>query len=785
MGDVTKDKRFSHIANDPRFKTIPRSQRRVKIDKRFESMFKDKRFKLKYTVDKRGRPISRTSNEDLNNYYELSSGDSDSEDEEADDDEASSKSVLKKVAPSQAKVDKKAKTLSGSDDEVDSGSDDEEEGDEDNDNKVRSDDEELTNKVKSRLHDISVDYARGEGAIMSDSSSSDEESSDSESDESVDHGWGELDRDAEKTDEITPRLAVCNMDWDRIRAVDLMVLLNSFTPPGGLIRSVTIYPSEFGLERMKKEEEEGPPELVESISKKKHKKGLTSSTDDNNEDSGSDNEKNNHEREDDDSEEDGSNDDDDNNDGTVNDNELEDDENAEGSTYHMEKLRQYQLKRLKYFYAIVECDSASTANHIYTECDGMEYESSATRLDLRFVPNDTTFDQEPKDRCSEMPDASKYRPRHFTNTALQQAKVKLTWDETDPSRTEIADRLMAGETVDDDDLKVYLASSSGEEDSEEEIEKKAQKEKKLNGVNKSKKGVDAESDSEGSGEEDPIAKYRSLLSGLEEEEEKKKNKGVHMEISWGLGIKEKAEESVKKRMSNSKELTPFQQMMEKRKQKRLEKKKEKLEKKTQKLEGNEDNEENLFSDDEIPSDIDMNDAYFTEAYKDLQLNPKKKKGNKKQKDEGETEEEQQRKAELELLLLDKDEPKHFNFKKIQEEESGFQSKTKKKKLKRSKCKNSLQKEAAEDDFKINVDDKRFSALFSSHHYNIDPTDPHFRKSNAMETLISTKQKRLANASPEVSDLQSSQPSTKRSKKDVELSLLVKSVKNKAQKLKKS
>lgn len=198
MGDVTKDKRFSHIANDPRFKTIPRSQRRVKIDKRFESMFKDKRFKLKYTVDKRGRPISRTSNEDLNNYYELSSGDSDSEDEEADDDEASSKSVLKKVAPSQAKVDKKAKTLSGSDDEVDSGSDDEEEGDEDNDNKVRSDDEELTNKVKSRLHDISVDYARGEGAIMSDSSSSDEESSDSESDESVDHGWGELDRDAEK-----------------------------------------------------------------------------------------------------------------------------------------------------------------------------------------------------------------------------------------------------------------------------------------------------------------------------------------------------------------------------------------------------------------------------------------------------------------------------------------------------------------------------------------------------------------------------------------------------------
>lgn len=81
MGDSIKDSRFSHIANDPRFKTIPRSQRQVKIDKRFQSMFKDKRFKIKYTVDKRGRPISRTSNEDLERYYALSSGSSDSEGE--------------------------------------------------------------------------------------------------------------------------------------------------------------------------------------------------------------------------------------------------------------------------------------------------------------------------------------------------------------------------------------------------------------------------------------------------------------------------------------------------------------------------------------------------------------------------------------------------------------------------------------------------------------------------------------------------------------------------------
>ncbi|XP_037303264.1 ESF1 homolog, partial [Manduca sexta] len=493
MSDILKDTRFAKYLNDPRYKQIPKHERKVKIDKRFQSMFNDSKFKVKYTVDKRGRPVNETSTENLRKYYELdeSEDDSDAEEQIQEDEEESEETPGRFV--------KRPK--------------DEE-------------DEKLDNKSEA---------VKGEGLLQTDSSS-DEETTEEEEDSELEHEWGELDADADTTDESTRRIAICNMDWDNIKASDVMVLLNSFVPPGGVIHKITIYPSEYGLKRMQEEEVRGPIELTEE------------KVDDLDDNGG----------------------------------------NEEGSAYHMEKLRRYQLNRLKYYYAVVECDSVATADKLYTECDGMEYESSATRLDMRFIPDDVTFDQAPREECTKLPDLTKYRPRLFTTTALQQAKVELTWDATNPNRAEVIKSALDGK-IDDLDLKDYLASSS---ESEEEN-------------NSADEGTQQEND------EDPIQKYKKILQDIETKEDKKSNKDMEMEITWGLGVKDKAEELVKKKLTeDNTELTPFEKLLKKRKEKKKQKKMNKLKQE----QGKSDESEGNMSDDDIPSDIDMNDPYFAEEF---------------------------------------------------------------------------------------------------------------------------------------------------------------------------
>lgn len=208
---IFKDPRFAHLVKDPRFKNIHKSTKTIKIDKRFKSMFNDEKFKVKYTVDKYGRRVNKTSTEDLEKYYDLSSEDEND--------------VLEEQRKEEAELIKEGG----------------------NANELHESDEEISEGIKTKLKDLSVDYARGEIPLLSDSSSDDESSAGEDDQELfIEHVWGELDNDAPKTDESTRRLAACNMDWDRIRASDIMVLCNSFLPAGGSILKVSIYPSEFG-----------------------------------------------------------------------------------------------------------------------------------------------------------------------------------------------------------------------------------------------------------------------------------------------------------------------------------------------------------------------------------------------------------------------------------------------------------------------------------------------------------------------------------------------------------
>lgn len=686
---IISDPRFAHLVGDPRFKNIHKSTRSVKIDSRFGSMFKDDKFKVKYTVDKRGRRVNKSTTDDLEKYYDLSS--------EGEEDVAAEK--------------EKEEAALLEEDGGDIGA------------RVESD-EEVEEGIKEKLQDLSVDYARGDGELLSDSSS-DEEDSEDEGELFIEHVWGELDNDAPRTDESTRRLAVCNMDWDRIRASDIMVLCGSFLPPGGTILSVKIYPSEFGKARMAEEEVKGPQELAELA------------------------------RGDDDSVD-------------SDDSEAFGDDKAEGDSYHMEKLRQYQLNRLKYYYAVIECNTVNTADKLYAECDGIEYESTATKLDLRFIPDDVTFDDEPKDVCAEMPDLSRYQPRLFTTTALQQAKVELTWDENDVDRKELNEKMATGKLneINDADMKKYVAYSSEDEDDVEQPDADATSDSDAGdddpSVPKSKKKVDI------------ISKYKALLDDINLKEKEKKKNQVGMEISWGVSLDAKTNDGKPKETRD--DLTPFEKIIEKKREKKKAHKLEMRQRKKSAKKGSE--EDGSGSEDDMPEGVDMNDPYFAEEFAGGEFEEPKKKGkSKKQKkaDAGESgEEDGEKESELKLLLDDEDDvgKAHFSLRKIQEAENETKSKKKRKKLLNKKKKIEVPK-TFEDDFEVDVSDKRFSALYESHLYNIDPTDSHFKKTKNMEKLIHEKLKRKP-----TEDLPA--PTSKRDKREIGNNILVKSIKRKLQ-----
>lgn len=51
------------------------------------------------------------------------------------------------------------------------------------------------------------------------------------------------------------------------------------------------------------------------------------------------------------------------------------------------RLREYELNKMKYYFAIAEFKDIDTAEKVWVALDGVELEHSSMVLDLRFVPS--------------------------------------------------------------------------------------------------------------------------------------------------------------------------------------------------------------------------------------------------------------------------------------------------------------------------------------------------------------------------------------------------------------
>lgn len=759
MSTILSDPRFAHVAKDPKLRHVPKQQRKIKLDNRFSGVFTDDRFYETSTMDPRGKKGNFSTKEDLQKFYDLSSEDdtSDEEDEEAEEEgEAKDESGSSEVEKSDEEqeddtkyVDKiyaEGKKLQTKKELKNKSSKDDEEND-----------EIIPLEVSEVLKDMQCDYARGD-MIFSDDSSDDDSSSDSDSDNEDDDNqetkdefeWGELDQNAVWDDENnqveeTRRFAVCNMDWDRIKASDLMILFSSFCPREGSVESVTIYPSEYGKKRIAEEDRYGPQEL------RTNNKGKN---------------KTDAERDLKDLEK-------------LEKGKLDEDD---GSTKkHFEALRRYQRNRLLYYYAVVVCDAVETAATVYKHCDRQPFEGAGVLLDLRYIPDEMTFDDVPHDLCKEVPKS--YEVRTFTTTALHDTRPTLTWDETNPDRKKTIgsamNRATKGEQVDQDQVMAFLASGS-EEESEDEV---------------SVSGSDVDNSDDEDIKDARIAKFRALINEIDEKERKKNEEKDEFDMEetfeYDEAKKKDEPENNNKTIDKSKsELTPFEKYLEKKKEnKKIRKKKLKEEQlcsesgsetdESDNEEKEEEGGESIMSDDELPDSMKgiYNDPFFSD---EIKKNKKLKKKKNKKEENSEHGEDADGKLELLIMNEEEDEKKHFNMRDIIKDANTKTTKNRWK-AKKNKVKKiiEMKKESKqEDDFKVDLVDSRFSAIMTTGEFNIDPSHPHFKRTKAMDGLINQiQQKRTADSMEDIPESKRHNIGNKKNKKD-DLSLLVNKVKNK-------
>ncbi|KAM3081160.1 pre-rRNA-processing protein esf1 [Clarireedia jacksonii] len=626
-----------------------------------------------------------------------------------------------------AKVDRYGRKLSGDGKkkalrrlyEAESGSETSDSDEEEVEDDVEVEDDDVVEKELRRA-DKGYDPARGGGF-----SSSEDEDDEEEEDGGVEIEEAEFpDMQAEQAGvemgEVSSRIAVVNIDWDNIRSVDLMAVFQSFVKPGGKIHKVSIYKSEFGKERMEREELEGPPKEI--FAKKTE-----------------------------DSESDSEDDDDEELEEKIKKDLLKGDD---GEEFNSAALRQYQLERLRYFYAVVECSDNDTAQAIYEATDGTEYLSSANFFDLRFIPDGVEFDDKPRDECTSVP--SGYKPTEFVTDALQHSKVKLTWDQNpeEASRKDAINRAFKGSRAEigENDLRAYLGSDS-DDDSSSEVEEDAPEAGTESAPKLTKKELARQKMREALGlSTEPIAKSKSKSSGPV----------GNMEITFTSGLSATADshQVFENTPDDIKEETTAEKYIRKereRKARRKEKAKALREGRDPDAVGVEGGEK---KGEEEKEDLGFNDPFFAtdENVRNATLKSQRKEDRKKKRAVKEAEEldRKKKRAELELLMADDPDPEsgilgeggkkleHFDINEIQRAEKA--AKKKGKKGKKNRKGGEGEGEEGEEEaskrgglqkgFEIDVADERFSGrLYENHEFAIDPSNAKFRGTEGMRRLL--------------------------------------------------
>ncbi|KZZ95477.1 nuc153 [Moelleriella libera RCEF 2490] len=694
-----RDGRFANFETDPRFRLPSRKHTKVKLDKRFAKLLTDEDFTTTAKVDRYGRKInSDAKKKALQRLYE--------KDDEDDED--------------------------GGD----------EEGEVDDDELIQR---ELRKAQKQDKRPEGYDPAR-QGGFSSSESDSDSDDEEGGVDLATEGDMQRLqDEQADvETGEVTNRIAIVNLDWDHVRSVDLMALFSSFLPEGSSsserVLKISIYPSEFGKERMQQEEIEGPPKAL-----------FTSGKDSDEEDS----------------------DDDESEDEKIKKQLVQE---GDDQDFDSDALRAYQLDRLRYFYAVMVCSSPETARKIYEATDGTEYQSSSNVIDLRFVPDDVTFDDDPRDECDQVPDT--YKPVEFVTNALQSSKVKLTWDmhPEEASRKESIKRAFTGSRADigENDLRAYLASDTEGEDEDENDDAENMPE---GGEQEAETGVTQQPKL--SKKELARRKMREAL-GLAAEVAPKKAKDApvgDMEITFAPALSE----------MNSTKQGVEETTIEKYKRKE----KERKEKKRQAARAKRGGAIEAGSDDEnrdgaaANDDLGFDDPFFTTDGPDGALPSKssirkEERLQKRRAREAAEAEAAAQRAQLKKALFEDggnngDQDDHLNHFDMNEIMRAEKKSSKKGKGKKGKKGNDISVKDDDDeregdgglqeDFAMDLDDDRFKAVFDSHEFAIDPSNPKFKPTRGMKQLLEAgRQKRRRGTADEEEEQQRPSPRGKKMKK---------------------